>query len=336
MVIQKKSSLKFSRVRQACVSGGSGFVGKRLVEQLLREGFLVRVLTHNRKQSFPKGVQIFYADLTSTTCNLKKFFSGCDVFFHCAGNTKNPEHMYALHVDGIKRLLKAFSYEITLTGHPTHWVQLSSVGIYGNSINNPAKGRKISELSRTHPFGEYEVTKAKADNLLLEAAKSSAFTYSILRPSNIIGIGMPNQSFRGLVESIIKRHFFYIGSIHSISNYIHVDDVVSALLLCSRSPKATNQIFNLSNDCKLSDIILSLSLDKKIGHKILIIPEWLVRFVVSVTPSFFRLPLTQSRIDALVSRTYYPNTKIKRALRFLPKRPIPDFAVEYINDTYEM
>ena len=335
MVLLKKSSLKSAQVKQACVTGASGFVGKKLVEQLMSEGFLVKVLTRNRKHSFSDGVQIFYADLASSSCNLEKFFSGCDVFFHCAGDIKNPVHMHALHVDGVERLLKAFCDEIDLTGHPMLWIQLSSVGVYGKSINPPAKVRKISELSKTHPFGEYEITKLKADKLLVEAAKSGKFKFSILRPSNIVGFSMPNQSFRSLVESIVKRRFFYIGSIHSVSNYIHVDDVVSALLLCSYSPKATNQIFNLSNDCKLADIVLSLSLDKKIRHKILIIPEWLVRFVVSVTPSFFKLPLTQSRIDALVSRAYFPNTKIKRVLRFLPKRSIPDFSVEYIIDAYE-
>ena len=335
MVIQKKSSLKFSRVKQACVSGGSGFVGKRLVEQLMREGFLVRILTHNRKRSFPDGVEIFYTDLTSTTCNLKGFFSGCDVFFHCAGDIQNPMRMHALHVDGIERLLKAFCDEVDLTGHPIHWVQLSSVGVYSNSINHPAKVRKISELSRTHPFGEYEVTKIKADKLLLEAAKSSKFTFSILRPSNIIGLDMSNQSFRGLVENIIKRRFFYIGSIHSVSNYIHIDDVVSALLLCSRSSKATNQIFNLSNDCKLSDIVLSLSLDKKMKHKNLIVPEWLVRFMVRITPGFVNFPLTQNRIDVLISKTYYSNSKIERLLKFSPKKFIPEFAVEYMKSACE-
>lgn len=334
MVLQKKLLHKSSQAKQVCVTGASGFVGKRLVEKLLSEGFLVRVLTHNSKRSFPEGVETFYADLASNTCNLKEFFSGCDVFFHCAGDIKNPVHMHALHVDGVERLLKAFCDEIDLTGHPMHWVQLSSAGVYGKSTNHPAKVQKISELSKNQPYGKYEITKAKSDKLLLEAAKSNKFTFSILRPTNIVGLDMPNQSFRGLVESIVKRRFFYIGSIHSVSNYIHVDDVVSVLLLCSCSPKAINQIFNLSNDCKLSDIVLSLSLDKKIKHKILIIPEWFVRLVINLTPRFFKLPLTQSRVDALVSRTYYPNTKIKRALRFLPKKSIPDFAVEYINDAY--
>ena len=330
MVLQKKSFLNSSQEKQACVSGASGFVGKRLVEKLISQGFSVRVLTRNSKSIFPEGVEVFYADLASTTCNLKRFFLGCDVFFHCAGDIQNPMRMHALHIDGLKRLLKAFCKEIDLAGHPMHWVQLSSVGVYGKSINHPAKVREISELSKNQPYGEYEITKAKADKLLLEAAKSNKFTFSIIRPTNIVGLDMPNQSFRGLVESILKRRFFYIRSIHSVSNYIHLDDVVSALLLCSHSPKATNQIFNLSNDCKLSDIVLSLSLDKKMKHKRSIVPEWLVRFVVRVTSNFFKLPLTQSRVDALVSRTYYPNTKIKRLLRFSPKKSIPDFAVEYM------
>ena len=108
--------------------------------------------------------------------------------------------------------------------------------------------------------------------------------------------------------------------------------MVAALVLCSQAPRAMNQI---SNDCKLFDIVLSLSLDKKIRHKILIIPEWMVRFVVRVTLNFFKLPLNQSRIDILVSRAYYPNTKTKRLLRFSPKKSIPEFAIEYIKAARE-
>jgi nucleoside-diphosphate-sugar epimerase len=335
-MVMKKKSLKSSQVKQACVTGASGFVGKRLVDQLMSEGFLVRVLTHNRKRTFPDGVEIFYADLASTSCNLKNFFSECDLFFHCAGDIKTTVNMHALHVDGVKRLLKAFCDEIDLTGHPIHWVQLSSVGVYGKSINKSSKVRKITESSKIDPYGEYEITKAKADKLLLEAAKSGVFTFSILRPSNIIGIGMPNQSFRELIKNINRRRFFYIGSIHTVSNYVHVDDVVEALILCSQCQSAVNQIFNLSNDCKLSDIVLSLSLDKKVRHKIMIIPEWLVRLLINLTPSFLKLPLTQSRIDALVSRVSYPNTKIKQMLKFLPKKTIPDFAVDCIIDASKM
>lgn len=335
MGLLKKSSHKSSQVKQVCVTGASGFVGKNLVDKLLSEGFLVRVLTHNSKRSFPKRVEIFYADLESNTCNLKDFFSGCDIFFHCAGTVNMLTRMHALHVNGIERLLKAFSDEIDLTGHPMHWVQLSSVGVYGKSINHPAAVRKISELTKMRPFGEYEITKAKADKLLLSAAKSSKFTFSILRPSNIVGLSMSNQSFKGLVENIIKQRFFYIGSTHSISNYVHVDDVVSALLICSHSPKATNQIFNLSNDCKLSDIVLSLNLAKKIKYKNLIVSESFVRFLVSLIPSFFNFPLTQSRVDALTSKTYYSNAKIERLLKFLPKKSIPEFAVEYMKINLE-
>ena len=330
MVMQKKSSLNSFRVKRVCVSGASGFIGAKLVEKLISQGFSVRVLTRNNMSIFPDGVEIFYADLASPTCNLKSFFSGCDIFFHCAGDINNSANMRALHVDGIQRLLKAFSDEMDLTKRYMHWVQLSSMGIYGKSIGNPTKAQKIKELSKIYPYGEYEITKAKADKLLLEFAKSRVFTYSILRPSNIVGLDMPNQSFKGLIDNIIKRRFFYVGSMNSISNYIHVEDVVAALALCSVAPRAVNQIFNLSNDCKLSDIVLSLSLDKRIKHKNLIIPVCLIRFVVSITPGFFNLPLTQKRIDALVSRTHFSNSKIERLLKFLPKRSIPEFAVEYM------
>jgi nucleoside-diphosphate-sugar epimerase len=105
-------------------------------------------------------------------------------------------------------------------------------------------------------------------------------TFSILRPSTIVGVGMSSRSF-GEMLSIIKRgYFFYIGSKKSISTYVHVHDVVDALIVCAKNKKACNQIFNLSNDCNLSEIVNNVSHFSGFSPNFLCIPEKPLRFIV--------------------------------------------------------
>ena len=325
----KKSFLNSSQVKQACVTGASGFVGKRLVEKLISNGFTVRVLTRNSKIIFPESVEIFYADLASPKSNLKNFFSGCDIFFHCAGDIKNPENMHALHVDGTKKIIDAINKSIKLDKKPKHFIQLSSVGVYGNAVKRK-QTRVVTEESACNPLGEYEITKALSDQIIINSIKNTNLTYTILRPSNIVGFLMPNQSFRSLLRAIKSRQFFFIGSRKSISNYIHVDDVVDALIVCAKNKKAKNQVFNLSKDCNLFDIVNMVSSSFGLKGNFICLPELPLRLGIYWLSKICRLPLTNKRIDALISKTKYPATKIKNVLGFSPSRSIPKFAVEYL------
>lgn len=55
-----------------------------------------------------------------------------------------------------------------------------------------------------------------------------------------------------------------------------------------------------------------------------------LRLLISLISKFIRLAHIQPRIDPLASRNAYPYTKIKSVLRFSPKKPIPEFAAEYL------
>lgn len=316
--------------RQVCVTGARGFVGRELIQKLIEQGYSVKVLTRNFDSLFPTGVQVFTADLTSLNCDLSDFFSGCKVFFHCAGEIKNAEIMQDLHVNGTKRLRDALLREIALTNREIHWVQLSSVGVYGSPPKNPSEYRVITEDSAIRPCGVYEITKAESDQIMLASLNLGGITGTVLRPSNIVGLNMPNQSFTGLLKSIINNYFFYIGSRNAVSNYVHVNDVVRALILCAESQLAKGQVFNLSNDCLLSDIVEAVSHSNLMSSKRLVLPEFFVRLIVGCVSRFINFPLTSSRIDSLVSRTFYSSDKIKTTLSFSPKCLIPEFSIEYL------
>jgi len=210
--------------------------------------------------------------------------------------------MQELHVNGAQRLVDAAQGKID------RWAQLSSVGVYG-----VCRDGTITEDSKEQPFGIYEQTKTKSDKIV----KNSGIPCVILRPSNVFGIDMPNQSLRGLLRTIQKGLFFFIGKENkSLVNYVHVADVVEALMCCGSDDKALGEIFNLSQSATVEKMITSFASGIGSDKKILRFPEVFVRVIVSIFGKIPRFPLTSSRVDALTGRCVYNSTKVQKILGF--------------------
>lgn len=310
-------------MKSVCVTGGGGFIGRRLVGSLRELGWSPRILTRVKPDSDINNLY-FLGDLVDGCTSLSGLVSDVDVIFHCAGEVKNTSLMRALHVDGTARLLEEVKRQLNTSQKPIHWIQLSSVGAYGPPQGAAHSERIVVETTPCAPEGEYEITKTLSDELVEKfAEKEPLFSFCILRPSNVVGPTMSNQSLRALVRMIEKRIFFYIGSRCSVATYVHVDDVVAALVLCATHPNARGQVFNLSNDCLLSEIVDAVCLNSSLTPPNLCVPEYPVRVVAKLFSSVVNMPLTQNRIDALVKRTYYPTDKIEKYLEFKPGFSIP-------------
>ncbi len=314
------------------ITGASGFVGRALLDALLRQGHQLTLLSRRAQRDVPTGVRPLCGNLVAADCPLDQFVAGCEVIYHCAGEIRDETKMRALHVDATQRLLDAALDEASKTGRNIHWVQLSSVGVYGPSENGPGSDRTVTETTETNPVGEYETTKTIADERLIKACHTGLLTYSILRPSNIFGRDMPNQSLRSLCDIIRKRLFFYIGKPGAIATYVHVDDVVEVLLRCGFDPRARGEIFNLSNDCSLDDLIGGIATTLQVTPPRLRIPEPLARLAASLLRKIVTIPLTQERINALVSRTGYPCQKLESKLNFTPQAPVPNSIGEALQE----
>jgi nucleoside-diphosphate-sugar epimerase len=312
------------------LTGAKGFIGSQLLLRLCGSGHKVRLVTRTSFECELSGVEVVHADLTSADTDYDSLLSGCDVVFNCAGEIHTEKLMRSLHVDATERLVAAAN-RLACKESPIHFVQLSSVGAYG-----PARGavRVVHEQTSENPQGAYEETKTIGDSLVVKNRNNEFFSYSILRPSNVFGQSMTNNSLRQLGRIIGKGLFFYIGSAKedSVATYIHVDDVVSALMLCGFDQKAKGEIFNLSNDCALSDLIDAMADAQHVTRPKWSLPEAPLRLMVSVCNRFLRLPVTQARIDALVAKTTYPSTKLREILGFVPERDVPAAIGELFED----
>lgn len=317
------------------VTGGAGFIGSKLVAALCNAGHQVRVLSRNKTVSLEcnmEAIEVVQADLLDSNLLLDKIVYGCSVIFNCAGELHSEKLMESLHVDATRRLVHASKDMAKVVGQPIHWVQLSSVGAYGPSVGKASAPRTVTEKTVPAPVGVYETTKTQADELIVDAEEDEVFSYSILRPSNVYGVGMPNNSIRQWGKIIKKKLFFYVGPPGAVATYVHIGDVVDAIMLCGFDERAKGHIFNISNDCPQESVVGAMAKALKVPTPSLRVPESVMRFIASSFSWVKGFPVSHSRVDALVSRTHYPVSKLASVLGYRPTRVVEETIAEVLVD----
>ncbi|MFH7326588.1 NAD-dependent epimerase/dehydratase family protein [Desulfurivibrio sp. C05AmB] len=292
------------------VFGATGFLGRALVQKMITSGSAVSVLTRNpsRINSFwGNSVAVHVGDMSA---GKHPKLSEYDVVINCAGETKDERLMRQLHVEATKKTL-----ENLRSGDNTQWIQVSSVGVYG-----PQNSGVIKEDYPFNPVGEYEITKAEGEIVVHEFCENNNIPYTIIRPSNIFGNGMTNQSLAQLVRMISRNLFFYIGNpLNYKMNYVHVDDVVAAIILCMKNPAAINQDFIVSDVMDQYSFVNLVKSETGGGWAWTpVIPKYLARklsLLAKINPKF---PLSSGRLAALTNRAVYSTDKIRDQLAFTP------------------
>lgn len=285
------------------ITGGTGFIGKTLALRHLGMGDEVRVLSR-KCEGLPEPVKWYKGDLLKEA-DLSSFVENADVLYHCAGQLSDISAMKSLHVDGTKRLAEAAS------GRIWHWVHLSSVGVYG-----PVSSGIVTEQFPLNPVGQYETTKCEADKIVLEASKCHAFTASILRPSNVFGGNMKNRSLFSMTKMIERGLFFFVGKPGASANYIHVDNVVEALILCATMPQARGRIYNLSDNRTMEEFVGLIASSLKKPPPKSRLPKSVALGLGKVFGKFPAFPLTVSRVEALSGFSVYSTMAIKTELQY--------------------
>ena len=313
------------------ITGGTGFIGKRLVQQHLKMGDEVHYLTRTDNQPII-GASAIIGDLNSTADRLMPLLSNSVVFYHCAGELKNEALMHSSHVQGTINLLHVVEKAHSQNQKNFHWVQLSSCGAYGQASSPPSIPRYVDENSQDNPSGEYEHTKTEADKLIITFAKKHDwFKYTIIRPTIVFGVGMRSTLLTRIASMIKKRIFFYVGNKNAVANFVNVDDVVNAMIMSANQPEAYNQIFIVSNDCKLSDAVDTVAETLYVSKPRWVINELFLRKFVGMAAKWIKVPIGSAQIDVMTRQTYYSNKKIRKALDWSPSDSVLVQLKQYID-----
>ena len=304
---------------KVAITGAAGHIGSLLVRAHSLRGDEVHASARqaSQVQALP-GVARYGADIRIPKALGEEFFRNADVVYHCAGEVLRESLMHSVNVDGTRALLAQAK------GLIGHWVQLSSLSVYGN----PRDG-VVDESSPVHPRSTYGKSKRDADALLEEIARDS-FSFTLVRPSSVIGPSMRNRSMYALIDAVARKRFCYIGRPGAIGNYVHEDNAVDMLMLCAMRPEARNRTYILSQTCAMEELIGTLSSAIGCERRPPRIPETLARLAALgslVTPA---LPLTPARVDALTSRVEYRGSLIERELGYQPRKSVPDAMRELV------
>jgi nucleoside-diphosphate-sugar epimerase len=288
------------------VTGGTGAVGRKLVAVHLAAGDSVRVLTRREASGLARPVQVHRGDLVSDHDVLARFADGADVLYQCAAEIHDAARMTEVNAKGTENLAIAAQHRIG------RWVQLSSIAVYGA----PERGI-IDEETPLQATDVYGRSKAEGDRLVIEAAARGSFTSALVRPVKVIGAGIEsgnNQVLYRLFALVDRGLFFFVGEAGALTHYVHVDNLVEALVRAGRAPFTGSRAYNLSDDRTLEDFVrvIADALGKPVPK--LRLPEIPVRVmarVLGVLPAF---PLDSRRLAALVNRAAFPCERIRREL----------------------
>ena len=152
------------------VTGGSGFIGSRLVHDLLMEGHTVKIFDKVNSNNYPELVTIGDVRDVSALTDVSK---GMDVIYNLAAEHADdvtPLSLYAdVNVGGADNVVSAVR-----ANNIKHIVFTSSVAIYGLNRGEP------DESFEAKPFNEYGITKYEAEKIFLEWEKEDTMNSLII------------------------------------------------------------------------------------------------------------------------------------------------------------
>lgn len=218
--------------RIAFVTGGSGFVGGRLIRALVARGWEVRALA--RGQSAAATVERLGAvpiegDLTDRA-TLLKGIRGSQTIFHVAALFKmwgKREEFDAVNVEGTRALVDAALESPSVR-------KVIMVGAAAVVMGDPEPLMNIDERVpvQQRSFAPYSSSKAGAEEILLSAnRRRPGFETVALRPPLIWGTGMPMLNY--MVDVVNSGNWQWPDRGNQALSTCHVDNLIHALLLAA-------------------------------------------------------------------------------------------------------
>jgi len=226
------------------VTGGAGFIGSSIAEQLLAAGDTVRIVddfSSGRRQnleSLPGKVELLegtIVDAELVACAMR----GVDVVFHQAAipsvvrSVENPQPSLMAGVQGTTVVL-----DVARRSGVRRVILAASSSAYGDTPTLP----KV-ETMPTHPLSPYAVSKLTCEHLMRVFAELYGIETVSLRYFNVFG---PRQDPKSEYAAVIPK-FIVFGDGEQTRDFCHIDNAVRAnLLAASTSNKLKGQVVNIA------------------------------------------------------------------------------------------
>jgi UDP-glucose 4-epimerase len=224
------------------VTGGAGYIGSHIVEQLIKNKENVIILDNlvtGYKKLINKKAKFVKADIKNKS-KIKRIIKDYNIssiihlaaYLNVSEAENNKKNYYQNNIIGTKNLL-----EVCKNSNVENIIFSSSCSIYGD-VKGP-----VNENRKANPQGYYAYTKYKSEELIKKFSKQSKFKYGILRYFNVAGaspsgkIGEIEKSHGHLIKNLAiqslkkKPKIKIFGNDYStkdgtcIRDYVHVSDL---------------------------------------------------------------------------------------------------------------
>ena len=234
------------------VTGGAGFIGSNLVDELIYRGHHVVVLDNfstgrrsNLSHHSKKKLKIINIDISGNK-PLEKYFKGVQYVVHLAGladivpSIENPDKYFKSNVKGTLNIIQAVK-KIKIK----KLVYAASASCYGIPKNYPTK-----ETDKIQPMYPYAFTKWQAEELIMHWAKIYNLPAISLRFFNAYGPRSRTSGAYGavfgvfLAQELANKPLTIIGDGNQTRDFIHVKDLANGIIRAALSKKK-NKIYNI-------------------------------------------------------------------------------------------
>jgi len=213
--------------RTVFVTGGSGFIGGRLVRRLTGEGGKVRALARSEGSADSLrelGAEPVKGDLDDRA-SIRAGADGCELAFHAAAAVRewgSRRDFVRANVTGTENALRGCR-----EAGVRRFVHIGTEAalMVGQPLVNVDERTPLQPGSKAH----YPATKALAEQAV-RAANGDGFETVVVRPRLVWGPG-DTTILPGLLDAIDRGRFSWMGGGHHLTDTTHVDNVVEGLLL---------------------------------------------------------------------------------------------------------
>ena len=310
---------------RALVVGGTGFIGKRLVRELVEAGYQVRVLSRNAVSASAEltdprveVVQGWHGDPVVA----RKCLAGVDVVFHLAKAAgERWEDYVASDVEPTRVLAEA-----ALDSAVKRFIYTGTIDSYDSADSQTTIGADTLLDPRIGSRNLYARSKAACEALLLDMRARRGLPLVILRPGIVIGSGMPPAHWGvGMFHADCRVELWGDGE-HPLP-FVLVDDVARALRLAAEAKDVEGRAFVVTDDPLLSarDYVNAVGLRLSAVMDVRATPLW-VHFVRDAGKQVVKHLIRHPNRRAVsfhdwrcrAHRSTYDNAATKEALAWQP------------------
>ena len=250
-------------MKTVLVTGGSGFLGRAIVEEVRSTGGAVRTL--QRRAAPASDVGALVGDVRDPAA-VAAAVEGVDVVVHAAGLAHVFHGVASAPFHEINERGAAVVAAAAVAAGVSHFVHISSVAVYGGS------GAAGVEGAPCRPEGDYARSKAAAEARVVDAVRGSSTRVTILRLATLYG-----EDDRGNVQKLLQLiaagRFVWVGTGANFKSLIHVRDAARACAAVVDSEAgrgATAEIYNVSAaPVVMREIVGEIA--RALGHPV---PRW--------------------------------------------------------------